>query len=172
MNKKIAEIIRVNQAGEYGAKCIYEGQIAALKKFRDPDVEVIKHMYEQELEHLEYFNKELVDRKIRPTIMQPIWHFGSYALGYVSGKLGVKAAMACTEAVEEVIEKHYNDQISYLDKIKKEKDLRDMIIGFCNDEIDHKNIASERLRGGSKEKIFKSIIKKMTSIAIMISKKI
>jgi ubiquinone biosynthesis monooxygenase Coq7 len=119
MNKKIAEIIRVNQAGEYGAKCIYEGQIAALKKFRDPDVEVIKHMYEQELEHLEYFNKELVDRKIRPTIMQPIWHFGSYALGYVSGKLGVKAAMACTEAVEEVIEKHYNDQILYLDKIKK-----------------------------------------------------
>jgi len=173
MLKKIAEIIRVNQAGEYGAKRIYEGQIAALSKSDDTNsTNMIKHMYEQELEHLEYFNQELVKKRVRPTIMSPLWGISGYMLGYLSGKLGSKAAMACTAAVEEVIEHHYDEQLNYLETYTQEQHLRKKIEKFKNDEVDHKMIG---LAGSSEEphyQLLKTVVRSLTRIAIGISKKI
>jgi ubiquinone biosynthesis monooxygenase Coq7 len=123
---KISEIIRVDHAGEYGAKVIYGGQIAALKfkkalkRGDDKSLELIEHMKLQEDEHFDYFNQEIIDQKIRPTLMQPIWKVAGFGLGFLTGMLDKKAAMACTVAVEEVIDEHYQKQISELENIKSE----------------------------------------------------
>ena len=108
----IEQTIRVNHAGEFGAKRIYEGQIKYLKN--DEDLETVKHMYKQELEHLDFFDKELINRDIRPTILMPLWNKLGFALGAITAKMGSKSAMACTVAVEEVIEEHYQLQIEIL----------------------------------------------------------
>lgn len=113
-NNIFAKIIRVNQAGEYGAKRIYEGQLSVLK---NSDKELVQHMYEQELLHLQYFNTQIIKQKIRPSLLQPLWHVAGWTLGAVSAKISKKMAMACTVAVEEVIDKHYQKQI-YLLNIK------------------------------------------------------
>ena len=102
---EIAQMIRVNHAGEYGAQRIYKGQIAVLGD--DPECgPLLRHMAEQEDVHLEYFDTSLQSRKVRPTVFQPLWHVGGYALGYVTAKMGKRAAMACTVAVEDVISTH------------------------------------------------------------------
>jgi 3-demethoxyubiquinol 3-hydroxylase len=168
-SNKIHSMIRVNQAGEYGAKRIYEGQIASLHE--GPKKEKIKEMYYQELKHLEYFDNELIKRRVRPTIMQPIWNIGAYALGFISGKISPEAAMACTAAVEEVIDEHYESQIDALEMNDKEQELRTNIMRFRNEEIDHKNIGLEQSADMPRE-LYKSIIKGLTKLAITISKKI
>jgi ubiquinone biosynthesis monooxygenase Coq7 len=123
---KISSIIRVDHAGESGAQVIYGGQIAALKlkgalKKGDPEtLALIEHMKLQEDEHFDYFNQEIIDQKIRPTLMQPIWKIAGFGLGFLTAMLDKKAAMACTVAVEEVIEEHYQKQISELENIKSE----------------------------------------------------
>lgn len=140
MSKKtqsLAEIIRVNHAGEYGAKRIYEGQIAFSK--HPQTTKVIKEMYESELEHLDYFSKEMRNRKVRPTILFPLWHVAGYALGAVTSMIGDKAAMACTSAIEEVIEDHYEQQID--DLSEEEGSLKNKITQFRSEEIEHKNTA-------------------------------
>ena len=106
--KTIAQMVRVNHAGEYGAQQIYKGQIAVLGK---TDVgPMLEHMAEQEQEHLQYFENELTQRRVRPTAMEPIWRVAGYALGVGTALMGKEAAMACTEAVEEVIIDHYQEQ--------------------------------------------------------------
>ena len=124
----IEQVIRVNHAGEFGAKRIYEGQIKYLKN--DDDLETVKHMYNQELEHLDFFNKELINRDIRPTLLMPLWNKLGFLLGAVTAKMGTKSAMACTVAVEEVIEEHYQQQIEKLKKNPKEKALLNKIKKF------------------------------------------
>lgn len=115
----LERLIRVNQAGEYGAKRIYEGQLAVLRGQGDSESKAalpkVEHMAEQEREHLDYFNNMMVANRVRPTIMAPIWHFGGFMLGAVTAKMGVKAAMACTVAVESVIDEHYAEQLEVLD---------------------------------------------------------
>ena len=126
-NKKILEeIIRVDHAGERGAIKIYEGQLLALKTIKqDNDLkDKIEEMKEREKEHLEYFEKEIQKRKIKPTYMLPLWDVMSVALGFGSALLGKKATMLCTASVEEVIDEHYQNQINELDsdeKVLKEK---------------------------------------------------
>ena len=101
----VARMIRVDQAGEYGARRIYEGQLAVLAG--KPGGEAVRHMYEQELAHLETFDKLIAERRVRPTALQPVWHIAGFALGAATALMGEKAAMACTVAVEEVIDEHY-----------------------------------------------------------------
>ncbi|MFN7038518.1 MAG: demethoxyubiquinone hydroxylase family protein [Alphaproteobacteria bacterium] len=134
--KIIEEIIRVNHAGEYGAKRIYEGQLAVLKD--TPSYQTISHMKDQEEKHLKYFEEQLKEKRIRPSILFPLWHVGGYILGVTTSLLGEKAAMACTEAVEEVISEHYEKQIEILDSDPK---LREKIQEFRNEEIEHQNTA-------------------------------
>lgn len=170
-DKVIASMIRVNHAGEYGAKRIYQGQMKALQKSNKFDT--IKEMYKQELIHLQYFENEITRRNIRPTIMMPVWHIFGYTAGAISGLLGEKAAMACTVAVEEVIEQHYEKQIKELNKYKEEKELKNSIKKFKEEEEDHKEIGIENNALDTFcYNTFSSVIKKVTKCAIWISKRI
>jgi len=173
-NKKILEeIIRVDHAGERGAIKIYEGQLLALKTIKeDQNLKVkIEEMREQEQEHLNYFEKEIQKRKIKPTQFLPLWDLMGVALGFGTALMGKKAAMLCTASVEEVIEDHYKNQIKKLGS--DEIELKKKIEKFQEDETEHKNIAYEL---GATNKGLYSIMDKVirtgSRIAISISEKI
>lgn len=162
--------IRVNHAGEYGARRIYEGQIAILKKDTET-VEILQHMKDQEAVHLSYFENEIVKRRIRPTLMQPLWHVAGFALGAGTALLGRKAAMACTEAVEEVIIDHYQEQIDTLPK--DEKELISAIQKFKDEEDEHRQIGVDNdAHETTAYPLLTHAIKTASKLAIKISKKI
>ena len=171
--KTLEEIIRVDHAGERGAIKIYEGQLLALKTVKqDNDLkDKIEEMKEQEKEHLEYFEKEIQKRKIKPTYLLPVWDLMGVTLGFGTALLGKKAAMLCTASVEEVIEDHYQNQLKKLGN--DEMELKAKIEKFKNDEIGHKNIA---YKSGATNKgiysIMDKIIRTSSRIAITISEKI
>ena len=136
VSESIDSMIRVDHAGEYGAKRIYEGQLAVLgrdQKFK----KLIEHMAAQEQVHLDFFEKEIAVRQVRPTALYPLWHVTGYALGAVTAKMGAEAAMACTVAVEEVISEHYADQLKTLKKNPREKKLYAAIKKFKAEEEEH-----------------------------------
>ena len=170
---KIEEFIRVDHAGERGAIKIYEGQLLALNTFvKDENLKkTIEKMKKHEKEHLDFFSKEIKKRKIKPTKLLPLWDLLSIGLGFSSAMMGKKAAMLCTASVEEVIDKHYQNQINQLDS--NEKFLKEKIKKFRDDELYHKNIAYEN--GASKEGLYlilDKIIKTGSKVAISISEKI
>jgi ubiquinone biosynthesis monooxygenase Coq7 len=171
--KTLEEIIRVDHAGERGAIKIYEGQLLALKTIKQDNnlKDKIEEMKEQEKEHLEYFEKEIQKRKIKPTYLLPLWDVMGVALGFGTALLGKKAAMLCTASVEEVIEDHYQNQLKKLGN--DEMDLKTKIEKFKGDEVDHKNMAYE---SGATNKGLYSIMDKVirtgSRIAITISEKI
>ena len=171
--KKIEEFIRVDHAGERGAIKIYEGQLLALNTFvKDDELKkTIEEMKEHEREHANYFEKEIRRRKIKPTKFLPLWDLLGVGLGFGSTLLGKKAAMLCTASVEEVIDEHYQNQIDQIES--DEKELKEKIIKFREDELHHKDIAYEK--GASKEgvySIFDKIVKTGSKIAIRVSEKI
>nr|WP_322097237.1 demethoxyubiquinone hydroxylase family protein [Pelagibius sp. Alg239-R121] len=133
-------MIRVDQAGEYGARRIYEGQLAVMGR-NHPNSETVRHMHQQELRHLETFDRLVSERRVRPTALQPVWHIAGFALGAATAMMGDKAAMACTVAVEEVIDEHYAKQSERLDD--DEADLRDTIEEFQAEELEHRDTALE-----------------------------
>lgn len=135
--ENVDRMLRVDHAGEYGAKRIYEGQIAVLGK--GPKGDTLRHMAEQEQVHLDYFSTQLVKRRVRPTALMPIWHLAGFALGAGTALIGEKAAMACTVAVEEVIDEHYAEQRDCLDA--DEGELKDTIERFRQEEVEHRDIA-------------------------------
>ena len=171
--KKLEEFIRVDHAGERGAIKIYEGQLLALNTIYKNDnlKKLIEEMREHEREHCEFFENEIKPRNIKPTKFLPLWDLLGVGLGFGTTLLGKKAAMLCTASVEEVIDEHYQNQISQLED--DEKNLRDKITKFREDEIHHKDIAYEE--GASKKGIYKildKVIKTGSKIAINISEKI
>ncbi len=129
----VARMIRVDHAGEYGAARIYDGQLAILGD--RPVGAVIRRMAEQERRHLAAFDRLIVERRVRPTVLTPVWHAAGVALGAASALLGERAAMACTVAVEDVIQKHYAGQADRLGD--DEAELRATIEEFRADEIEH-----------------------------------
>jgi ubiquinone biosynthesis monooxygenase Coq7 len=171
--KTLEEIIRVDHAGERGAIKIYEGQLLALKTIKQDNSlkDTIEEMKDHEKEHLEYFEKEIQKRKIKPTHFLPLWDVMGVALGFGSVLLGKKATMLCTASVEEVIENHYQNQITKLGD--DEKELKNKIEKFKNDEMNHKNIAYE---AGANNKglysIMDNVIQTGSRIAIAVSEKI
>jgi len=172
-DSKVEEFIRVDHAGERGAVKIYEGQLLALNTIvkNDDLKKTIEDMKEHEIEHCQFFENEIKKRKIRPTKFLPLWDLLGVGLGFGSTLLGKKAAMLCTASVEEVIDKHYLDQINQLGP--EEKELKKKITKFRQDELDHKDIAYEE--GASKKGIYSimdKIIKTGSKIAIRISEKI
>lgn len=166
--ERIQQIIRVDQAGELGATRIYEGQLQVLKN--DPSSSLILHMKSQEEEHLKTFNQLLKERNIKPTIFTPLWHCGGYLLGVATASLGVKAAMACTVAVEEVIDDHYKNQLQHLERESLEPELRKIIQRFREDEIMHKD---HSLEAGAADApgfaLLRTTIKAITRTAIWLS---
>ena len=171
--KKLEEIIRVDHAGERGAIKIYEGQLLALKTFKqDEDLKKqIEEMKEHEKEHYNFFDQEIRKRNIKPTKLLPLWDLLGISLGFGTAMLGKKAAMLCTASVEEVIDDHYKNQ-TY--KLKDdEKELKNIISKFRDDELAHKDIAYEG--GATKEGLYgilDKVIKTSSYLAIKISEKI
>ena len=171
-NNKVEEFIRVDHAGERGAVKIYEGQLLALNTIiKDENLKkTIEEMQIHEKEHCEFFEREIKKRNIKPTKFLPLWDLLGLGLGFGSTILGKKAAMLCTASVEEVIDKHYLDQINQLGP--EEKELKKKIIKFREDELDHKDIAYEE---GATKKGFYSILDKViktgSRIAIKVSEK-
>jgi len=165
----IEQVIRVNQAGEYGAKRIYAGQMAVLKN--SPSYKTIKHMAKQEEEHLEYFSSEIVKRHVRPTALMPLWHVAGFAMGAITAMLGEKAAMACTVAVEEVIDEHYREQIAVLGE--NEAKLKEKIEKFRKEEEEHKNIGLENNAEDTiGYPILRGAVGAATKLAIFLSKRV
>ena len=172
-NSRVEEFIRVDHAGERGAVKIYEGQLLALNTLvkNESLKKTIEEMKVHEMEHCQFFENEIRKRNIKPTKFLPLWDLLGVGLGFGSTLLGKKAAMLCTASVEEVIDKHYQDQIDQLQS--DENDLKSKIIKFREDELHHKDIAYEH--GASKKGLYSimdKIIKTGSKIAINISEKI
>ena len=170
---KVEEFIRVDHAGERGAVKIYEGQLLALNTLvKDENLKkTIEQMKLHEIEHCQFFEKEIKKRNIKPTKFLPLWDLLGVGLGFGSTLLGKKAAMLCTASVEEVIDQHYLNQINQLGK--EERELKKKITKFREDELHHKDIAYEE--GATKKGIYSimdKIIKTGSKIAINISEKI
>ncbi|HEV2300304.1 MAG TPA: demethoxyubiquinone hydroxylase family protein [Stellaceae bacterium] len=136
-NAEIARMLRVDHAGEYGATRIYEGQLAILE--RRPAARPLREMAEAEKRHLAEFEAILAERRVRPTLLQPVWSLAGWALGAATALLGERAAMAATVAVEEVIDEHYRAQAERLGG--EEPQLREKILAFRKDELAHRDTA-------------------------------
>ena len=173
LKNKVEEFIRVDHAGERGAVKIYEGQLLALNTLvkNESLKKTIEEMKIHEKEHCDFFENEIKKRNINPTKFLPLWDLLGLGLGFGSTLLGKKAAMLCTASVEEVIDKHYLNQINQLGP--NERKLKKKIIKFREDELHHKNIAYEK---GATKKGFYSILDKIiktgSKVAINISEKI
>lgn len=135
-----ASMLRVNQAGEYGATRIYAGQLAVLGR-ASPASHQVARMAAQEERHLERFNRLMAERRVRPTALQPLWSVAGFALGAATALISEKAAMACTDAVETEIDKHYAQQLAELGSEDPElaADIRD----FQAEELEHRATARE-----------------------------
>tara|TARA_B100000212_G_C27377491_1_gene535363 strand:+ start:1100 stop:1627 length:528 start_codon:yes stop_codon:yes gene_type:complete len=171
---RIQEIIRVDHAGEHGATSIYKGTLDILNLLGDKEtIPIIEEMAEGEKKHVREFNRLIKERSIRPTALLPIWKLAGYSLGALSAVYGKNAIMACTEAVEEVIDKHYSEQIDELDKSGQEESLLNSLKEFHADEVEHEMIAKKELDETSTAlNIFKNLIKIGCKGAIKVSEKI
>lgn len=167
----VEAMIRVDHAGEYGAVRIYEGQLAVLDARRDTKTAAaIRKMAEQEQRHLKTFDALVNERKVRPTALEPVWRVAGFALGAATALMGEKAAMACTAAVEEVIDEHYARQVERLDH---DPQLKATVEDFRADEIAHKR---EALAHGAEDapgyKLLSETIKAGCRLAILLSERL
>jgi ubiquinone biosynthesis monooxygenase Coq7 len=140
--EELHRMIRVDQAGEFGATRIYEGQLAVMGD-RGPHSAEIRHMAEQESVHRERFDALMAERGVRPTALQPFWSAAGYALGAGTALLGPEAAMACTAAIETEIDKHYTEQLDRLRESGSDPELADMVEQFRDEEREHRDAALE-----------------------------
>ena len=164
---QIERMIRVDHAGEYGAKRIYDGQLAVLG--RSAAAKEIRHMAEQEERHLAAFDKLVRERRVRPTALSPLWHMAGFALGAATAMLGERAAMACTVAVEEVIDEHYRRQIDTLGDAEPE--LKAALEEFRAHEIEHRDTAKAH-GGDAAPATLSAAIKAGSRLAIWLSTRI
>jgi ubiquinone biosynthesis monooxygenase Coq7 len=167
--EQIDRFIRVDHAGEYGAKRIYQGQIAVLGN--GPKGDILRHMQAQEQVHLDTFAKLVAERGVRPTALLPFWHLAGFALGAATAAMGTRAAMACTVAVEEAIDEHYSAQSAALGP--DEAALRDTIETFRAEELEHRDIglANEaELTPGYR--LLSAVIKAGCKVAIAVSERV
>jgi len=173
MNREeLHRMIRVDQAGEFGATRIYAGQIAVMGDRGEHSAE-IRHMAEQEEGHRARFDEMLVKRGVRPTALHPFWSAAGYALGAGTALLGPEAAMACTAAVEEEIDRHYTEQLDRLTETGADPELAGMIEEFREDERQHRDAA---LANGAEQApaypLISGAIKLGCRIAIKVSERI
>jgi ubiquinone biosynthesis monooxygenase Coq7 len=133
-------MLRVDQAGEYGATRIYAGQLAVLRR-NSPAAKLVARMSGQEQRHLDRVNALMTERGVRPTALQPVWHTAGFALGAVTALISEEAAMACTEAVETEIDRHYGRQLQDLGD--EDSELAADIAKFRAEEIEHRDIARD-----------------------------
>lgn len=135
-----ASMLRVDQAGEYGATRIYAGQLAILRR-NSPASKLVSRMADQEKRHLQRFDALMSERRVRPTVLQPIWNVAGFALGAATALMSEKAAMACTEAVETEIDLHYGQQLDELGS--DDPELATDIAQFRAEELEHRDVARD-----------------------------
>ena len=168
--EKVAAMIRVDQAGEYGATRIYAGQLAILGD-RTPIAREIAGMAQQEEKHRRFFDRLIAERGVRPTLLQPFWHVAGFALGAVTAAMGPEAAMACTAAVETEIDKHYSDQLQELGD--SDPELSAAIAEFRDEELEHRDTA---LASGAEQAVayplLSAVIRAGCRVAIAAAKRI
>lgn len=175
MDQRLEEMLRVDHAGEYGAVNIYRGQRAVFEKLNGKSriSALLKEMEDGEQHHLEAFDSMLLERNIRPTLFSPLWNAAGFALGAGTALMGEKAAMAFTSAVEDVIEKHYAEQIDELEGNEEQAPLRETLTQFREDEIGHHDTAIEE---GAEDAPGYSLMKKIIGagckVAIRLSEKV
>ncbi len=163
-------MIRVDQAGEYGAARIYAGQLAVMGN-RHPAARAIRHMAAQEQRHLDAFNAMIAERGVRPSLLQPFWHVAGFALGAVTAAIGPEAAMACTAAIETEIDAHYGEQLEQLGE--QDLELSDAIIDFRAEEVQHKATAiAEGAERAPVYPLLSAVIRLGCRTAIRLSKRI
>ena len=167
--RMLARTIRVDHAGEYGAKRIYQGQLAVLGRTRHGPV--LRHMQEQEQVHLDYFSAEIAKRRVRPTALLPLWHVAGFVLGAGTALLGHRAAMACTVAVEEAIDEHYRAQAEALGE--DEAELRARIEQFRAEELEHRDIGlANEAELAPAYRLLSAAIKAGCKVAIQVSERV
>ena len=165
----VERTIRVDHAGEYGAKRIYEGQLAVLGRSKYGPV--IEHMKAQEQVHLDTFSRLIGERRVRPTALLPFWHVAGFALGAATALLGHRGAMACTVAVEEAIDEHYRAQEDILGD--NEAPLRADIARFRAEELEHRDTGLEHeAEQAPAYRLLSAAIKTGCKIAIKISERV
>jgi ubiquinone biosynthesis monooxygenase Coq7 len=165
----VERTIRVDHAGEYGAKRIYEGQLAVLGRTKYGPL--IEHMKAQEQVHLDTFSRLIGERRVRPTALLPFWHVAGFALGAASALLGHRGAMACTVAVEEAIDEHYRAQEDILGD--DEAALRADIARFRAEELEHRDTGLEHeAEQAPAYRLLSAAIKTGCKIAIKISERV
>jgi ubiquinone biosynthesis monooxygenase Coq7 len=172
-NPRIAEMLRVDHAGEYAAVAIYKGQQAVFARNAKTQkiAAQLREMEEEEQKHLAAFDDMLVARKVRPTVMNPLWNAAGYGLGVVTALMGEKAAHACTEAVETVIEQHYGAQVEEISI--EEPELAATFAEFREDELRHRDTAIEEGAHDAKGyQVLSTVIKAGCRVAIKVSEKI
>lgn len=175
--QQLERMLRVDHAGEYGATRIYAGQLAVLDRNGSGAAPAIRHMAAQEDRHLAAFNRLLPQRRVRPTLLAPFWHVAGFALGAATAMLGEKAAMACTEAVEEVIDDHYQGQLKTLETLaaegRGEPELAALIEEFRTEEVEHRDTA--RAAGAAEAPAYPLLregIRSATRLAIWLSERV
>ena len=167
-------MIRVDQAGEYGATRIYAGQLAILGT-RSSASRKVSAMALQEEKHRAFFDRMIAKRGVRPTLIQPLWNVAGYALGAVTAAIGPEAAMACTAAVETEIDKHYEDQLAEVGPGRDGEDpeLSEAVLEFQREELEHKATA---LASGAEDApaypLMSAAIRLGCRVAIAVSKRI
>ncbi|KAF9175292.1 ubiquinone biosynthesis monooxygenase Coq7 [Mortierella sp. AD011] len=170
----LAEMIRVDQAGELGANWIYRGQYAVLGSDKKVGP-LLQHMWDQEKHHLKTFDGIISQYRVRPTALRPFWELAGFALGAGTALMGKEAAMACTEAVETVIGGHYNDQLRELLKIDHPDiaELRKVVQQFRDDELEHLETALEHdAQKAPQYELLSDFIKQGCKVAIWVSSKV
>lgn len=165
----VERIIRVDHAGEFGASRIYAGQLAVLG--HGEKAELIRHMKAQEDMHLQTFADLIGERRVRPTALLPLWNIAGFALGAVTAAMGSRAAMACTVAVEEAIDEHYQAQAEQLGE--DESALKATIERFRADELEHRDIGLENeAEQAPGYRLISGIIKAGCKVAIAVSERV
>ena len=165
----IERFLRVDHAGERAAQQIYKGQLAVLANHEMADE--IRHMMDQEVEHLETFDSLLNERQVRPSLLDPLWGAAGFTLGVVTAAMGPKAAMACTIAVEEVIGEHYQKQADILGE--DERELQATVERFRDEELEHRDIAVEHDgREARHYSLLRKVIQRGCRTAIKIAEKV
>lgn len=165
-----ASMLRVDQAGEYGATRIYAGQLAVLRR-NCPEAKLVARMAAQEQRHLDRFNQLMAERRVRPTALQPLWNVAGFALGAATALMSEKAALACTDAVETEIDRHYSQQLKELGE--EDIELSSDIADFQADELEHRDTA--RAAGATEAigyPLLTAAIRAGCRVAIALSKRI
>jgi ubiquinone biosynthesis monooxygenase Coq7 len=165
-----ASMLRVDQAGEYGATRIYAGQLAVLRR-NCPEAKLIARMAAQEQRHLDRFDRLMAERRVRPTALQPLWKVAGFALGAATALMSEKAALACTDAIETEIDRHYSEQLVELGD--DDPELASDIAEFRADELEHRDTA--RAAGATRAvgyPLLTAAIRAGCRVAIELSKRI